>query len=188
MSAGELRGRKPARTSSATAWRCWRPRSVTSCNTGSAPPGGSGKEAGVGPCTGAPTVKRCWLLCCRRSDELEARRDIDQLGDPAEALERWLRAMEKCFSSFGGLPDPLARPGRRSRTIRSRFPARHPHRDTGDACEPHLARRVACARRCGGHDLFLAACSVAWIKGSTEESRSTGSTRSSPAATRAIQA
>ncbi len=110
--------------------------------------------------------------------------DIEQLDDPAEALEQWLRAMEDYFSAYSGLPEPLMAAAR----------AQEPDSPLTIPCDilisatdeyvraAQLAGRVRASVR--GHDLFLAACSVAWIKGTgTEGSRSTGCARSSRAAT-----
>ncbi|NGO79006.1 TetR/AcrR family transcriptional regulator [Streptomyces sp. YC504] len=133
------------------------------------------KEAGVGPATlyrHFPTREALLAAVLQtRSEEFVARRaDIEQLGDAAEALERWLRAMEEYLSAYSGLPDPLMAAAR----------AQDPDNPLTIPCDVLIAATdayVRAAQRAGrvrasvrGHDLFLAACSVAWIKGTgTEE-------------------
>jgi hypothetical protein len=55
----------------------------------------------------APWTNREGLLAAAlqaHSKELVARQAACQrLGDPAEALEQWLRAIEECFGAFTGL-------------------------------------------------------------------------------------
>ncbi|MGW7295286.1 TetR/AcrR family transcriptional regulator [Streptomyces xiamenensis] len=133
------------------------------------------KEAGVGPATlyrHFPTREALLAAVLQtRSEEFVARRaGIDQLGDAAEALERWLRAMEEYLSAFSGLPDPLMAAAR----------AQDPDNPLTIPCDILITatdQYVRAAQRAGhvrpsvrGYDLFLAACSVAWIKGTgTEE-------------------
>ena len=98
--------------------------------------------------------------------------DIDQLGDPAEALEQWLRAMEEYFSAYSGLPEPLMAAAR----------AQEPDSPLTIPCDILITatdQYVRAAQRAGhvrasvrGHDLFLAACSIAWIKGNGAEKES----------------
>ncbi|MFE6594712.1 TetR/AcrR family transcriptional regulator [Streptomyces sp. NPDC057781] len=178
MSAGELRGRKPRadvqRNRVAlleTAQRHFLQHGVGTSLEAVA------KEAGVGPATlyrHFPTREALLAAVLQtRSEELEARQaGIDQLGDPAEALEQWLRAMEEYFSSFSGLPDPLMAAAR----------AQEPDNPLTIPCDiliaatdqyvraAQLARRVRASVR--GHDLFLAACFIAWIKGTGTEEES----------------
>lgn len=147
------------------------------------------KEAGVGPGTlyrHFPTREALLAAVLQtRSEELVARQaDIDQLGDPAEALEQWLRAMEEYFSAFSGLPDPLmARPGLRSRTTRSRSPATSSSPPPISTCEPRSSRGTY-ARRCEGTTCssrpvpLPGSRAPAWRR-----SRWTGSARSSRAVT-----
>ncbi|MBA2951876.1 TetR/AcrR family transcriptional regulator [Streptomyces himalayensis] len=128
------------------------------------------KEAGVGPGTlyrHFPTREALLAAVLQtRSEELVARQaDIDQLGDPAEALEQWLRAMEDYFSAFSGLPDPLMAAAR----------AQEPDNPLTLPCDTLITatdKYVQAAQLAGrvresvkGYDLFLAAVSVAWIKG-----------------------
>jgi AcrR family transcriptional regulator len=132
------------------------------------------KEAGVGPATlyrHFPTREALLAAVLQtRSEELVARQaDIEQLDDPAEALEQWLRAMEDYFSAYSGLPEPLMAAAR----------AQEPDSPLTIPCDilisatdeyvraAQLAGRVRASVR--GHDLFLAACSVAWIKGTGTE-------------------
>jgi AcrR family transcriptional regulator len=178
MSAGEQRGRRPRadvqRNRAAlleTAQRHFLQHGVGTSLEAVA------KEAGVGPGTlyrHFPTREALLAAVLQtRSEELVARQaDIEQLGDPAEALEQWLRAMEEYFSAFSGLPDPLMAAAR----------AQEPENPLTIPCDilisatdqyvraAQLAGRVRASVR--GHDLFLAACSVAWIKGTGTEEES----------------
>ena len=135
------------------------------------------KEAGVGPGTlyrHFPTREALLAAVLQtRSEELVARQaDIDRLADPAEALERWLRAMEEYFSAFSGLPDPLMAAAR----------AQEPDNPLTIPCEIFITvtdKYVAAAQLAGhvrasvrGYDLFLAACSIAWITGNGAEEES----------------
>ncbi|RFC78556.1 TetR/AcrR family transcriptional regulator [Streptomyces sp. AcE210] len=135
------------------------------------------KEAGVGPATlyrHFPTREALLAAVLqRRTEEFVARRaSIEQLGDAAEALERWLRAMEEYLSAFSGLPDPLMAAAR----------AQDPDNPLTIPCDILITatdQYVRAAQRAGrvrasvhGYDLFLAACSVAWIKGTGTEEKS----------------
>lgn len=133
------------------------------------------KEAGVGPATlyrHFPTREALLAAVLQtRSEEFMSRRaGIERLGDAGEALERWLRAMEEYLSAFSGLPDPLMAAAR----------AQDPDNPLTIPCGILITatdQYVRAAQRAGyvresveGYDLFLAACSVAWIKGTgTEE-------------------
>ncbi|WP_030622760.1 TetR/AcrR family transcriptional regulator [Streptomyces sclerotialus] len=128
------------------------------------------KEAGVGPGTlyrHFPTREALLAAVLQtRSEELMARRaDIAQLGDASEALRQWLRAMEEYFSAFSGLPEPLMAAAR----------AQEPDNPLTLPCDLLITTTdeyVRAAQLAGharasvkGYDLFLAAVSVAWIKG-----------------------
>ncbi|MFD9142756.1 TetR/AcrR family transcriptional regulator [[Kitasatospora] papulosa] len=135
------------------------------------------KEAGVGPGTlyrHFPTREALLAAVLQtRSEELVARQaDIEQLGDADQALEQWLRAMEEYFSAFSGLPDPLMAAAR----------AQEPDNPLTIPCDTLITttdQYVEAAQSAGhvrasvkGFDLFLAACSVAWIKGTGTEEES----------------
>ncbi|WP_329568407.1 MULTISPECIES: TetR/AcrR family transcriptional regulator [unclassified Streptomyces] len=135
------------------------------------------KEAGVGPGTlyrHFPTREALLAAVLQtRSEELVARQaDIEQLGDAAEALEQWLRAMEDYFSAFSGLPEPLMAAAR----------AQEPDNPLTIPCDILIAatdEHVQAAQSAGhvragvrGYDLFLAACSTAWIKGNGTDEES----------------
>ncbi|GGK90149.1 TetR/AcrR family transcriptional regulator [Streptomyces flaveus] len=135
------------------------------------------KEAGVGPGTlyrHFPTREALLAAVLHtRSEELVARQaGIDQLADPAQALEQWLRAMEEYFSAFSGLPDPLMAAAR----------AQEPDNPLTIPCHTLITatdQYVQAAQLTGhvrdsvrGNDLFLAACSVAWIKGTGADEES----------------
>ncbi|MFJ9151947.1 TetR/AcrR family transcriptional regulator [Streptomyces sp. NPDC102270] len=128
------------------------------------------KEAGVGPGTLYRHFSTREALLAAvlqtRLEELVARQaDIEQLGDPAEALEQWLRAMEEYFSAYSGLPEPLMAAAR----------AHEPDSPLTLPCDILITatdQYVRAAQHAGhvrasvrGYDLFLAACSLAWIKG-----------------------
>ncbi|MFE4824832.1 TetR/AcrR family transcriptional regulator [Streptomyces sp. NPDC056704] len=134
------------------------------------------KEAGVGPGTlYRHFATREALLAAvlqSRTTELTARReDIAGIDDAGTALTQWLRAMEDYLSAYSGLPEPLMAATR----------AQDPDNPLTVPCDELIATTDAylrAAQRTGyvrpsvtGHDLFLAACSVAWIKGTgtTEE-------------------
>ncbi|MFD8104439.1 TetR/AcrR family transcriptional regulator [Nocardia fluminea] len=135
------------------------------------------KEAGVGPGTlyrHFPTREALLAAVLQtRSEELAARRtDIEQLGDAGAALEQWLRAMEEYFSAFSGLPEPLMAAAR----------AQDPDNPLTIPCDIFIAStdKYVTAAQSGGHvrasvrgyDLFLAACSIAWIKGNGADEES----------------
>ncbi|MFI6315251.1 TetR/AcrR family transcriptional regulator [Nocardia fusca] len=135
------------------------------------------KEAGVGPGTlyrHFPTREALLAAVLQtRSEELVARRaDIEQLGDAGEALEQWLRAMEEYFSAFSGLPDPLMAAAQEQA----------PDNPLTIPCDIFIAATdnyVEAAQSTGqvrasvrGYDLFLAACSIAWIKGNGADEES----------------
>ncbi|MGW4386226.1 TetR/AcrR family transcriptional regulator [Streptomyces sp. NPDC004685] len=128
------------------------------------------KEAGVGPGTlyrHFPTREELLAAVLQtRSEELVARQaEIAQLGDASAALEQWLRAMEEYFSAFSGLPEPLMAAAR----------AQEPDNPLTLPCDTLINttdKYVQAAQQAGhvrpsvkGYDLFLAAVSVAWIKG-----------------------
>ncbi|MFF0401499.1 TetR/AcrR family transcriptional regulator [Streptomyces sp. NPDC005248] len=128
------------------------------------------KEAGVGPGTlyrHFPTREALLAAVLQsRSEELVARQgDIEQLGDASEALRQWLRAMEEYFSAFSGLPEPLMAAAR----------AQEPGNPLTLPCDTLIATTgdyLRAAQLTGyvrasvkPYDLFLAAVSVAWIKG-----------------------
>ncbi|MEU3413047.1 MULTISPECIES: TetR/AcrR family transcriptional regulator [unclassified Streptomyces] len=128
------------------------------------------KEAGVGPATlyrHFPTREALLAAVLQtRSDELMARRaEIAGIDDPAEGLRQWLRALEEYFSAFSGLPEPLMVAAK----------AQEPGNPLTLPCDMLIATTdeyVKAARHAGrarpsvtGFDLFLAACSVAWLMG-----------------------
>lgn len=128
------------------------------------------KDAGVGPGTLYRHFPSREALLAgvlqTRSQELVARRaEIARIGDAVEALGQWLRAMEEYFSAFSGLPEPLMAAAR----------AHQPDNPLTVPCDLLIATTdeyVRAAQLTGhvrasvtGYDLFLAACSVAWIKG-----------------------
>ncbi|WP_406326919.1 TetR/AcrR family transcriptional regulator [Streptomyces sp. NBC_00203] len=135
------------------------------------------KDAGVGPGTlyrHFPTREALLAVVLQsRTAELEARREgIAGIDDAGTALTQWLRAMEDYLSAYSGLPEPLMAATR----------AQDPDNPLTVPCDELIATTdayVRAARRTGyvrpsttGYDLFLAACSVAWVKGTgaTEES------------------
>ncbi|WP_329359733.1 TetR/AcrR family transcriptional regulator [Streptomyces sp. NBC_01483] len=190
MSAGELRGRKPRadvqRNRVAlleTAQRHFLQHGVGTSLEAVA------REAGVGPGTlyrHFPTREALLAAVLQtRSEELVARQaDIEQLGDPAEALEQWLRAMEEYFSAFSGLPDPLMAAARAQEpdnplTIPCDILIAPPI----STCEPRSSRG-ACARRCGGTTSSSRPVPLPGSRAPVpRRSRSTGSACSSRAAT-----
>ncbi|MYZ38486.1 MULTISPECIES: TetR/AcrR family transcriptional regulator [unclassified Streptomyces] len=128
------------------------------------------KEAGVGPGTlyrHFPSREALLAAVLQtRSEELTGRRaDIERLGDASEALRQWLRAMEEYFSAFSGLPEPLMAAAR----------DQEPDNPLTLSCDHLIATTeeyVRAAQLAGharpsvrGRDLFLAAVSVAWIRG-----------------------
>jgi AcrR family transcriptional regulator len=128
------------------------------------------KEAGVGPGTlyrHFPTREALLADVLQfRTAELAARReDIAGIDDAGTALTQWLRAMEDYLSAYSGLPEPLMAATR----------AQDPDNPLTVPCGELIATTeeyVQAAQRTGyvrpsatGSDLFLAACSVAWIRG-----------------------
>ncbi|MFD4478299.1 TetR/AcrR family transcriptional regulator [Streptomyces sp. NPDC058471] len=128
------------------------------------------KEAGVGPATlyrHFPTREALLAAVLQtRSHELMARRaQIAPIDDPADRLRQWLRAMEEYFSAFSGLPEPLMAAAK----------AQEPDNPLTLPCDILIATTdeyVKAAQRTGrarpsvtGFDLFLAACSMAWLMG-----------------------
>ncbi|MER7193887.1 TetR/AcrR family transcriptional regulator [Streptomyces flaveolus] len=141
------------------------------------------KEAGVGPGTlyrHFPTREALLAAVLQsRTAELEARReDIARIDDAGTALTRWLRAMEDYLSAYSGLPEPLMAATR----------AQDPDNPLTVPCDELIATTdgyVRAAQRTGyvrtsatGYDLFLAACSVAWIKGTGTTAESVDRLRS----------
>jgi AcrR family transcriptional regulator len=128
------------------------------------------KEAGVGPATlyrHFPTREAllAGVLQARSEELIEREAQIAMVEEPGDALQQWLRVLEDYFGAYKGLPEPLMRAARQ-RT--SGNPLTLP-------CE-HLIHTteqlVAAAKEAGhvqdavqGYDLFLAANSLAWIKG-----------------------
>lgn len=127
------------------------------------------KETGVGPATlyrHFPT--RDDLLASvleQNSAELSDHRSrIDEIEDPAEALERWLLALEEYFSSIRGLSGPLM-------SAVQRPELESPLTIPCDALVLTTEHFVRAAQHAGrvrpairGSDLFLAACSLASIR------------------------
>ena len=128
------------------------------------------KEAGVGPATlyrHFPTREALLAGVLQlRSEELITRQtQIAQMADPDEALQQWLRALEDYFGAYSGLPEPLLLAARE----------REPENPLTLPCEQLIStteQYLVAAQRHGsvepwvkGYDLFLAANSVAWIKG-----------------------
>jgi AcrR family transcriptional regulator len=128
------------------------------------------KEAGVGPATlyrHFPTREALLAgVLQSRSEELITRQtQIAQMADPDKALQQWLRALEDYFGAYSGLPEPLLLAARE----------REPENPLTLPCEQLIGtteQYLAAAQRHGsvepwvkGYDLFLAANSVAWIKG-----------------------
>ncbi|MEU2775374.1 helix-turn-helix domain-containing protein [Streptomyces sp. NPDC007162] len=135
------------------------------------------KEAGVGPGTlyrHFPTREALLAAVLQsRTAELVARReDIARIDDAGTALTQWLRAMEDYLSAYSGLPEPLMAATR----------AQDPDNPLTVPCDELIATTDGYVRAtqgtgyvrasATGYDLFLAACSIAWIKGTgaTEES------------------
>ncbi|MCX5398359.1 TetR/AcrR family transcriptional regulator [Streptomyces sp. NBC_00102] len=128
------------------------------------------KDAGVGPATlyrHFPTREALLAAVLQtRSDELLARRaEIARVADAAEGLRQWLRALEEYFSAFSGLPEPLMA------AAKAREPGNPLTLPCGiliDTTDEYVeaAQRAGRARpSVTGYDLFLAACSVAWLMG-----------------------
>lgn len=128
------------------------------------------KEAGVGPGTlyrHFPTREALLaaVLQSRTAELVTRRENIAGIDDAGTALTQWLRAMEDYLSAYSGLPEPLMAATR----------AQDPGNPLTVPCDELIATTdgyVRAAQRTGyvrpsatGYDLFLAACSVAWIKG-----------------------
>ncbi|MFI7503183.1 TetR/AcrR family transcriptional regulator [Streptomyces sp. NPDC049687] len=128
------------------------------------------KEAGVGPGTlyrHFPTREALLaaVLQSRTAELVTRREDIAGIDDASTALTQWLRAMEDYLSAYSGLPEPLMAATR----------AQDPDNPLTVPCDELIATTdayVRAAQRTGyvrrsvtGYDLFLASCSVAWIKG-----------------------
>ncbi|CAI7980966.1 TetR family transcriptional regulator [Frankia sp. Hr75.2] len=128
------------------------------------------KEAGVGPGTlyrHFPTREALLaaVLQSRTAELVTRREDIAGIDDASTALTQWLRAMEDYLSAYSGLPEPLMAATR----------AQDPDNPLTVPCDELIATTdeyARAAQRTGyvrpsatGYDLFLAACSVAWIKG-----------------------
>lgn len=128
------------------------------------------KEAGVGAGTlyrHFPTREALLAAVLQeRSEELVARREqVALIADPAEALRQWLRAMEDYFSSFSGLPEPLVAAARELDPGNPlTVPCEQVIATTGEYLESAQQAGVAHAR-VRPRDLFLAAVSIAWIRG-----------------------
>lgn len=105
------------------------------------------------------------VLQLRSQQLVERQVHISALEDPDEALQQWMRALEDYFGAFSGLPEPLLRAARE----------REPGNPLTLPCEQLIQTTeqfLVAAQRAGrveplvkGYDLFLAANSVAWIKG-----------------------
>ncbi len=128
------------------------------------------KEAGVG----AGTLYRHFpsreallagVLQLRSQELMSRQARIAEITDPDEALQQWMRALEDYFSAYSGLPEPLLTAARE----------REPDNPLTLPCEQLITttgQYLEAAQRHGhaqpgikGYDLFLAANSVAWIKG-----------------------
>ncbi|MFE7415751.1 TetR/AcrR family transcriptional regulator [Rhodococcus sp. NPDC057529] len=133
-------------------------------------------EAGVGPATlYRHFPSREALLAAAlaaREEELRTRRvEIERIADPDEALRQWLRALEDYLSLFNGLPDPVVKA------------LKEPDSPLAASCDKLIEdtdRILATAQRDGtardtvhADTLFLAALSLAWVKGA----RNTDDTR-----------
>lgn len=134
-------------------------------------------DAGVGPGTlyrHFPTREGLLAaLLQTRSEELASRQvACERLDDPAEALDQWLQAMEEYLSAFNGLPDPLMAVAQ----------AQDPENPLTVPCSILVTttEQFLLAAQNGGRvrlsvrgfDLFLSACSIAWVRsnGADEES------------------
>ncbi|MFC9624011.1 TetR/AcrR family transcriptional regulator [Streptomyces sp. NPDC056930] len=127
------------------------------------------KEAGVGPGTlyrHFPTREALLAAVLQiRAEELLARRtEIERITDADEALRQWMRALEDYLSAFSGLPEPLLAAIRVKESPLT-VPCHTLIGITGDLLR--TAQLNGNARTSvQGDDLFLAALSVAWVKGS----------------------
>ncbi|MFE3059917.1 TetR/AcrR family transcriptional regulator [Nocardia sp. NPDC059239] len=126
-------------------------------------------EAGVGPGTlyrHFPTREALLAASLQIRGEvlLAHRQEIAQITDAAEALRQWMRALEDYLSAFSGLPEPLlaAIKGEASPLT---VPCNTLIGITDDLLRSaQLSGSARASLR--GEDLFLAALSVAWVKGS----------------------
>ncbi|MGW7265948.1 TetR/AcrR family transcriptional regulator [Streptomyces sp. NPDC054842] len=128
------------------------------------------KDAGVGPATlyrHFPTREALLAAVLQtRTEELVARRaEIAEMGDTAEALRQWLRAMEEYFSAFSGLPEPLMAAAKAQKPDNPlTLPCDHLITTTDEYLR--AAQQAGSARpSVTGYDLFLSACSIAWLMG-----------------------
>jgi AcrR family transcriptional regulator len=101
-----------------------------------------------------------------RSEELTDRRaQIAGVPDPDEALRQWMCALEDYFSAFSGLPEPVMAAARERESDNPlTLPCDQLIATTGEYLK--AAQTEGHARpwlRAG--DLFLAAVSMAWLKG-----------------------
>lgn len=130
------------------------------------------RDAGIGPGTlyrHFPTREALLAAVLQtRADELTQRQAAAEgLSDPLEALRTWLSALEDYLSSFSGLPEPLMAAARTSETDN---PLTLPCTQLMDISGKFLAaaQQAGVARpEVTGRDLFLAASSLAWIRGHT---------------------
>lgn len=130
------------------------------------------KEAGIGPGTlyrHFPTREALLAAVLQtRAEELTQRQAAAaELGDPLAALTAWLSALEDYLGSFSGLPEPLMAAARASEPAN---PLTCPCTDLIATTAQFLtaAQQAGAARvEVTGRDLFLAASSLAWIRGHT---------------------
>ncbi len=128
------------------------------------------KEAGVGPATlyrhfPAREALLAAVLETRSAELLARRADIARLDDASQALRQWLRALEDYFSAFNGLPEPLVAAAREQKPDN---PLTVPCDDLVATTEEYVraAQREGHVRASvKGYDLYLAAGSVAWLRG-----------------------
>lgn len=128
------------------------------------------KEAGVGAGTlyrHFPTREALLAAVLQtRTEELTARSsEIAQVDDPGGALQQWMRALEDYFSAFSGLPEPLMAAARE----------RDPENPLTVPCDRLIGTTDEYLRRAqaaglaritlSGNNLFHAAVSIAWLKG-----------------------
>lgn len=130
------------------------------------------REAGVGPGTlyrHFPTREALLAAVLQtRDDELTQRQAAaEELSDPWEALHAWLSALEDYLNSFSGLPEPLMAATRASDPENPlTLPCTELIATTDEFL--HAAQKAGAARpEVTGRDLFLAASSLAWIRGHT---------------------
>ncbi|MGM5068704.1 TetR/AcrR family transcriptional regulator [Rhodococcus qingshengii] len=141
------------------------------------------RETGVGPATlyrHFPTRDELLAAVLQmNSVELESHRiEIANLDAPAEALDRWLHALEDYFSVFHGLSGPLM-------TAVQRPDIDNPLTIPCDSLVLATQQFVSAAQSAGlvrpeiiGIDLFLAACSLATIKSNGADDASLARLRS----------